>query len=150
MSLPTVRDCVALHMAVLHTLTLPLPKLPTFLFKTMAKFLQQLTGTREPPKRATGQGNQPSSGVGDVPNAEALPDAMLINPPSSLATSQLFGSTSSIGSIAEPQTHLFKSVTDWKLVEEFEWLRLVVSRFVYFGFGRYAFTNMLWLMIFCT
>lgn len=114
--------------------------MPTFIFKTMAKFLQQLTGTREPPMRrlpkpnsngastsilsvnaATGTG----SGDNGQPEENVLPDDVLINnpPPGSLAASQLFGSTSSIGSISEPQVHLFKFVTEWRLVEEFEWLR---------------------------
>ena len=84
----------------------------------MAKFLQQLTGTRQPPVR-----RPPTASNGAT--EDGLPDDVLIlNPtPGSLATSQLFGSTSSIGSIHEPQPILFKFVNEWKLVEEYEWLR---------------------------
>ncbi|KAH9283948.1 Choline kinase A2 [Echinococcus granulosus] len=130
---PSVRDCVALHMGALHSLTLPVPKMPTFIFKTMAKFLQQLTGTRQPPMRrllssaaAAASSTNATLGVGTASEEEnGLPDDVLINnpPPGSLTTSQLFGSTSSIGSIPEPQSHLFKFVSEWRLVEEFEWLR---------------------------
>eukprot|EP00108_Taenia_solium_P002406 TsM_000636000 transcript=TsM_000636000 gene=TsM_000636000 len=130
---PSVRDCVALHMGALHSLTLPVPKMPTFIFKTMAKFLQQLTGTRQPPMRrllssvaAAAPSINATTGVVSASEEEnGLPDDVLINnpPPGSLTTSQLFGSTSSIGSIPEPQSHLFKFVNDWRLVEEFEWLR---------------------------
>ncbi|VDL90438.1 unnamed protein product [Schistocephalus solidus] len=119
LSLPQVNDCVALHLAVLHSLTLPLPKLPTFLFKTLAKFLQQLTGTRE----LSRSGNPPT-----VRDTDHLPDNLLISPPNSLLASTLFGSTSSVGSIPEPQTHLFKFVSDYRLVEEFEWLRSMFFR----------------------
>ncbi|VDN33770.1 unnamed protein product [Dibothriocephalus latus] len=114
LSLPQVNDCLALHLGVLHSLTLPLPKLPTFLFKTLAKFLQQLTGTR---------GLSRSGKQSTFRDTEQLPDNLLISPPNSLLASTLFGSTSSIGSIPEPQTHLFRFVSDYRLVEEFEWLR---------------------------
>ncbi|KAL7064480.1 hypothetical protein AAHC03_05323 [Spirometra sp. Aus1] len=119
LSLPQVGDCVALHMGVLHSLTLPLPKLPTFLFKTLAKFLQQLTGTRELSRYGTQR---------TVRDTDHLPDNILISPPNSLLASTLFGSTSSVGSIPEPQTHLFKFVSDFRLVEEFEWLRSTFFR----------------------
>ncbi|EUB64304.1 Choline/ethanolamine kinase [Echinococcus granulosus] len=132
---PSVRDCVALHMGALHSLTLPVPKMPTFIFKTMAKFLQQLTGTRQPPMRrllssaaAAASSTNATLGVGTASEEEnGLPDDVLINnpPPGSLTTSQLFGSTSSIGSIPEPQSHLFKFVSEWRLVEEFEWLSCI-------------------------
>uniref|UniRef100_A0A5K3F2W0 Choline/ethanolamine kinase n=1 Tax=Mesocestoides corti TaxID=53468 RepID=A0A5K3F2W0_MESCO len=113
-------------MGVLHGLVLPLPKMPTFLFKTMAKFLQQLTGAREPPSRRLPSVHHGNGTTGSTASTEScLPDDVLINnpPPGSLTISQLFGSTSSIGSIHEPQAHLFKFVNDWKLVKEFEWLR---------------------------
>nr|CUU98690.1 choline:ethanolamine kinase [Hymenolepis microstoma] len=128
LSIPSVRDCVALHMGGLHSLTLPLPKMPTFLFKTLAKFLQQLTGTRQPPVRrphsCTPTASGGGGGGGGAEDA-GLPDDVLFNnpQPGSLATSQLFGSTSSIGSVHETQPHLFRFVNDWRLVEEFEWLR---------------------------
>ncbi|VDL57440.1 unnamed protein product [Hymenolepis diminuta] len=118
-------------MGCLHSLTLPLPKMPTFLFKTLAKFLQQLTGTRQPPVRRPPSCTPTTAGGGYGGGAgedAALPDDVLFNnpQPGSLATSQLFGSTSSIGSVHETQPHLFKFVSDWRLVEEFEWLRLVL------------------------
>ncbi|KAM7537736.1 hypothetical protein Aperf_G00000070888 [Anoplocephala perfoliata] len=123
LAIPSVRDCVALHMGVLHSLTLPLPKMPTFLFKTLAKFLQQLTGTRQPPVRRP-PSCTPNSGGGGEEDAALSDEVLFSNPqPLSLTTSQLFGSTSSIGSIHETQPHLFKFVSDWRLVEEFEWLR---------------------------
>ncbi|VDO03273.1 unnamed protein product [Rodentolepis nana] len=128
LSIPSVRDCVALHMGGLHSLTLPLPKMPTFLFKTLAKFLQQLTGTRQPPVRrphsCTPTATEGGGGGGGGEQDAGLPDDVLFSPqPGSLATSQLFGSTSSICSVHETQPHLFKFVNDWRLVEEFEWLR---------------------------
>lgn len=125
LAIPSVRDCVAVHMGGLHSLTLPLPKMPTFLFKTLAKFLQQLTGTRQPPVRRPPSCTPSGAGVGGGEDATLSDDVLFNNPqPGSLATSQLFGSTSSIGSVHETQPHLFKFVSDWRLVEEFEWLRL--------------------------
>lgn len=120
-----MRDCVALHMGALHSLTLPLPKMPTFIFKTMAKFLQQLTGTRHPPARRPLTSLNCITVGSDGLGEDGLPDDVFITNtlPGSLATSQLFGSTSSIGSIHEPQPLLFKFVSEWRLVEEFEWLR---------------------------